>query len=138
MRVLLSGLCAALLLFAADGPKSETLSGRLIIVKGQPAAVETAAGKRILLDGDEPTREVLGDTRLNGFQAQAKGHFTAPDHFLIDPLHTRAMMVRQDGGLKMVTYWCDVCGIRSYTPGPCVCCQRETSLDLREPEPIAK
>jgi len=42
--------------------------------------------------------------------------------------------VRQDGKLKLVTYWCDICAIRAYTPGPCVCCQRETTLDLRDPD----
>jgi len=29
-----------------------------------------------------------------------------------------------------------VCGIRAYTPGPCVCCQAETELDLRDPDNI--
>jgi hypothetical protein len=27
-----------------------------------------------------------------------------------------------------------VCNIRAYTPGPCVCCQRETTLDLIDPD----
>ena len=34
----------------------------------------------------------------------------------------------------MVTYWCEVCAIRSYTPGLCVCCRDETTLDLRDPD----
>ena len=76
----------------------------------------------------------LGDQRLNGFEVEAKGHFTAPDRFLIDPIHTRAMLVRQGGKLRMVTYWCDICSIRSFTPRPCVCCQRDTTLDLRDPD----
>jgi len=88
----------------------------------------------VILDGDEPTRQVLGDRRLNGFEVEAKGRFTAPDRFLIDPIHTRGLLVRQGGKLRMITYWCDTCSIRSYTPGPCVCCQRETTLDLRDPD----
>jgi hypothetical protein len=36
----------------------------------------------------------------------------------------------------MITYWCDVCSIRAYTPGPCVCCQQETTLDLRDPDKL--
>ena len=123
-------------LAAADNIKPETLRGKLIIQAGQAPAVETADHHRILLDGDAPTRKVLHDERVNGFEMEARGHFTAPGHFTIDPQHTRALLVRDGGHLKMVTYWCDVCGIRAYTPGPCVCCQKETTLDLRDPDDI--
>ncbi|HTP36683.1 MAG TPA: hypothetical protein VMJ75_31120 [Candidatus Acidoferrales bacterium] len=133
--------CLCLLAFAstvaaADKIQSETLRGKLIIQTGQPAAVETPDHRRIVLDGDQPTRKVLQDERINGFEMEARGHFTAPDRFTIDPQHTRALLVRDHGHLKMVTYWCDVCGIRAYTPGPCVCCQKETTLDLRDPNDI--
>ena len=67
---------------------------------------------------------------------EARGHFTAPDKFLIDPQHTRALLVRDGGKLKMITYWCDVCYIRAYAPGPCVCCQKDTDLDLRDLDDI--
>jgi hypothetical protein len=120
--------------FAADSHPSETLRGKLVLTSGKPPAVETADHKLVILDGDDPTRQVLGDQRLNGFEVEARGHFTAPDRFLIDPIHLRSMLVRQGGKLKMVTYWCDTCSIRSFTPGPCVCCQRETTLDLRDPD----
>jgi len=121
-------------LFAADLHQPEILRGKLSVRAGQPAVVVTAEHKSVTLDGDATTRKVLADQRLNGFDIQAKGHFTAPDRFLIDPSYTRSMLVRQDGRLKMVTYWCDICNIRAYTPGPCVCCQRETTLDLRDPD----
>ena len=62
------------------------------------------------------------------------GRFTAPDQFVVDPIHTRAMFVHKDGHVKVITYWCDVCSIRTYTPGPCWCCQKETLLDLRDPD----
>jgi hypothetical protein len=123
-------------LTAADNIKAETLRGNLIVQSGQQPAVETPDHHRILLDGDQPTRKVLHDERVNGFEMEARGHFTAPDRFLIDPQHTRALLVRERGHLKMITYWCDVCGIRAYTPGPCVCCQKETELDLRDPDDI--
>jgi hypothetical protein len=127
-------MLAAVSAWAAVSHPGETLRGKLVLSDGKPPAVETAEHKRVILDGDEPTRQVLGDRRLNGFEVQAKGHFTAPDRFLIDPIHTRALMVHQGGKLKMITYWCDTCSIRSFTPGPCVCCQRETTLDLRDPD----
>jgi len=122
--------------FAADLHPGETLRGKLVLGEGKPAVVETAAHKLVTLNGDEPTRKVLGDPRLNGFEVEAKGRFTAPDRFLIDPIHTRALLVRQGGKLRMITYWCDLCSIRSFTPGPCVCCQRETTLDLRDPDEL--
>jgi hypothetical protein len=136
MKLCLCWLVLAGTLAAADNVKTETLRGKLIIQAGQAPAVETADHRRILLDGDQPTRKVLHDERVNGFEMEARGHFTAPDRFTIDPQHTRALLVRDGGHLKMITYWCDVCGIRAYTPGPCVCCQKETTLDLRDPDDI--
>jgi len=112
----------------------ETVRGTLRQPEGKPPAIETAAHKLIWLDGDEPTRGVLNDKRLAGFDLEAKGHFTAPDKFLVDPIHTNAMFVHKDGKLKVITYWCDLCSIRTYTPGLCWCCQQETTLDLRDPD----
>jgi hypothetical protein len=135
MRVCLCILAAAFLCPAAE-PQTQTLDGKLVIAEGQPPLLETTAHKLIHLEGDDTTRAVLTDERLNGFAVQTKGHFTAPDKFLIDPSHTRSMLVRQEGALKMITYWCEVCHIRAFTPGPCVCCYRETTLDLRDPNQI--
>jgi len=134
MRGCLILLAAALCAFAADMGKSETINGKLVIVAGKPPQLITAAKLGIALDGDESTRKILGDQRLNGFDAQAQGHFTAPGKFLIDPIHTTALKVVKDGHLKMITYYCDVCNLRAYTPGPCVCCQKETTLDLIDPD----
>ena len=77
---------------------------------------------------------MLADTRLNGFEIRAKGNLTGPGKFPVDASYKHSLLVRQNGHLKMVTYWCDVCSIRAYTPGPCRCCQRETVLDLRDPD----
>ena len=102
--------------------------------QGKPATIETSDHKIVQLDGDDTTQKVLADARLNGFQVEAKGHFTAPGRFLIDASHTHSLLVRKEGKLKLITYWCDVCSIRAYTPGPCVCCRAETTLDLRDPD----
>jgi hypothetical protein len=127
--------CLCILAFAAAASlhAGETLNGKLSIHSNAPATLETAGRKPITLEGDETTLKVLGDTRLNGFDIQVKGHFTAPATFLIDPSHERSLLVRQDGKLKLITYWCDVCSIRDYTPGPCRCCQKELTLELRDP-----
>ena len=118
----------------AEGPEPATIRGTLVQRPGKPPALETAGHKFISLDGDEPTKGVLNDKRLAGFDLEAKGRFTAPDQFLVDPIHTQAMFVHKDGHVKVITYWCDVCSIRTYSPGPCWCCQKETTLDLRDPD----
>lgn len=89
-------------------------------------------GVRVALTGDEPTRGVLKDARLRGADFEAGGHYEKPGRFEIDPIHTKAIYVHKQGKKLFVTYWCDVCSIRTYTPGVCWCCQEETQLDLRE------
>ena len=121
------------LLWAADSIPGETLHGKLIVGESKPPAVNTADHRLVGLDGDVDTLRILHDPRLNGVEVEAKGHFTAPDRFTIDPIHTRALMARRDGKLKLISYFCDVCNIRANTPGPCVCCQRETTLELIDP-----
>jgi hypothetical protein len=134
MRACLFLILAAVL--SAAEPKTETIEGTLIVRTGKSAAIETSDHRIIELDGDAPTRKVLRDERIHGMAAQATGHFTAPRKFLVDPQHKRALLVKKDGTAKMITYWCDVCGIRAYAPGPCVCCQADTELELRNLDDI--
>ena len=133
MRICLGIVALAALLGAAPSPPAETLRGTLAISAGHAPALVTAEGREVKLDGDPDTRKILDDPRLNGFEVEAKGHFTAPGRFAIAPIHTRAIMVRRDGKLMLITYFCELCNIRAWTPGPCACCQRETTLELRDP-----
>jgi hypothetical protein len=100
---------------------------------GRPA-LKTGDGKLILPSGDRPTEGVLHDKRLLGSDMELVGHFEAPDRFVVDPIHLRAIFVYKEGKRLMVTYWCDLCSLRYYTPGDCWCCQQPTKLDLREPD----
>ena len=78
---------------------------------------------------------VLTDLKLpglSGMELELIGKFSAPDLFTVDPIHTRAMFVHKNGKRYLITYWCELCAIRTYTPGKCWCCQQETQLDLRE------
>ena len=135
MRYCLCLLLASLAcLMAAEPHQSVSVRGKLSVHEGAPATVETPDHQIVTLDGDAVTRKVLNDERLNGFEIEARGHFTAPGRFAIDPTHTHSLLVRQNGKLKLVSYWCDICSIRAYTPGPCVCCQRETNFDLIDPD----
>ncbi len=109
-----------------------SLRGKLTRSADHKPALEVSPGKLIYLEGDEPSTGVLNDKRLLGADFEVIGHFNSPDHFEVDPIHTRSMFVHKGGKRLMITYWCDVCYIRTYTPGTCVCCQKYTDLDLRE------
>jgi hypothetical protein len=114
----------------ADDP-STTIRGKLSVnAAGKP--VLATGGKIVLLEGDDATTGVLKDKRVAGMELEAIGHFRAPDAFTINPIHTKAMFVRKDDKRLYITYWCDVCSIRTYSPGKCWCCQEDTELDLRE------
>lgn len=115
----------------AESPE-ETVRGKLNGTADGKPALTTTAGRTILLDGDEGTRSVLNDERLRGMDFEALGHFAGADRFVIDPIYKRAMFVHKDGKKLFITYWCNVCYIRTYTPGNCRCCQKYTDLDLTE------
>jgi hypothetical protein len=133
LQALLLAMSAAYVLPADQAP-GITLRGKLTISEGKPPVVETADHKRILLDGDETTRKVLADAHLNGFEVELKGRFASNGKFAIDPRGEHGMLVRKDGHLKLISYFCDNCSIHYATPGPCVCCQKETTLDLVDPD----
>jgi hypothetical protein len=123
---------AALLLascLAADA-QQVTLRGKLTSHQGKPV-LTTADHKRIFLSGDEPTTGVLRDKRLEGADFEVVGKRKAPDSIEVDPIHTKAMFVWKNGKRYLVTYWCETCSIRTYTPSVCWCCQEDTQLDLR-------
>jgi hypothetical protein len=128
-------LLTILLLSAAAFAESpgNVVRGKLTQREGKPPAIETAEHKLVRLSGDEATMGVLRDKRLADNELEVTGHFSNPDAFAVDPIHTKAVHVHKDGKNLLVTYWCDVCSIRTYTPGKCWCCQKETALDLREP-----
>lgn len=130
-------MTATLLRLAASALASVpglSIRGKLTQSPDHKPALEVSPHKLIYLAGDSPTMGVLNDQRLWGTDFEVIGHFNSPDLFQVDPIHTRAMFVHKDGKRLMITYWCDTCYIRTYTPGPCVCCQKYTELDLREPD----
>jgi hypothetical protein len=138
MKEMRYGAVVAMALAAAcwaEGAASIAVRGTLALKEGKPG-VETAPGKFVFLDGDEPTRATLHDSRLAGADLEARGHFTGPDRFQVDPVHLRPLSVYKDGKARLVTYWCATCGIRTWMPGKCWCCQEETALDLLDPETL--
>ncbi len=95
--------------------------------------MQPAAGAPKSLSGDEPTSKILRDARLNGKTLEARGRFVGAGEFRIDPIETRPMVLVEGDRKLRVTYYCDVCSIRTYSPGPCMCCQADTRLDLIDP-----
>jgi hypothetical protein len=124
----------ASLCFAADtSGSSVALRGKLVQQDGK-AFIETAEHKRVQLEADEPSTKVLNDARLNNSDFEVRGHYAGPDQFQVDPFEKRALHVYVDGKPKVVSYWCNVCYIRTYVPGKCWCCQKETDLDPQDPD----
>ena len=111
-----------------------SIRGKLTRSRDGKPALETADHKLVSLYGDDPTMGVLNDQRLRDTDFEALGHFKTPDHFEIDGIENQAMFVHKNGQRLTISYWCEVCYIRTYTPGICVCCQKYTDLDLREPD----
>ncbi len=108
------------------GAAEETVRGRL-----EPPAVVTADGRRVTLEGDLDSMKVVRDPRVAKEDFEAAGEFLAPDRFRILPIHLRGLFVWRAGKRLEVSYWCDICSIRTYSPGQCVCCQEETQFDPR-------
>jgi hypothetical protein len=131
MRYCLIAILAGAWMLSAAESKTEIIEGKLIVHAGAAAVLETAEHQTVELDGDTPTQKVLHDDRLNGMTVHATGHFTAAGKFILDPKH--GLLVHTGGGAaKAITYWCKVCSLRSYTPGPCACCGGDTDLDLQD------
>jgi hypothetical protein len=125
------GLAATLLTrAAAETPAAQTIRGKLRA--GKQPVLSPGSGEPLRLQGDKSTMLVLGDERLQGADLEVTGQRQADGALLIGPIHTRAMKVHRGGKALLITYWCEVCSIRTYAPGICVCCQAETELDLRE------
>ncbi|MFN0170927.1 MAG: hypothetical protein ACKV22_31305 [Bryobacteraceae bacterium] len=131
VTVTMSGVACAL---RGLGAESAVIQGVLKQSEGNPPALDTGE-RQIPLDGDADTKGVLNDKRLGGARLELKGKLLPSATFLVDPIHTRGLYVHKDGKRLFVTYWCDVCSIRTYTPGKCWCCQDDTALDLRESIP---
>jgi len=116
-------LFGTLAAWASEGARA--IRGRL--KPGSPARIGD-----VELTGDGPTLLVLADERLKDSDFEAIGLQESPSTFRVDPIHKRNLFVHKDGKRLMISYWCDVCSIRTWAPGVCLCCQDETALDMKE------
>ena len=121
-------------LSAADKPKTETIRGKLIVRAGRRRR-SRREHQTIQLDGYADPQSAARSTRQwfrRGSPRPLHGARAVPGR---PPTHA-LLLVHEDGKLKMITYWCDVCYIRAYAPGPCVCCQKDTDVELKELDDI--
>lgn len=124
-------LPAAALALRAEGKQS--VRGRLRQDPALPPAILVRDGRAVELQADAPSTAVLRDPRLKDEDFEAVGRYRSPSLFVVDPIHERALFVWRGGKRLVVTYWCDVCSIRAWSPGKCQCCQEEMRVDLRDP-----
>lgn len=117
---------------AAATGSSRRVRGRLSAAADGGVVLRTAEGREWRLEGDPETMAVLRDDRVEPEMFEAVG-VEAGAAFRIDPIFRKAMFVVRDGKSLVITYWCEVCAIRTYSPGKCQCCQDETAFDPRDP-----
>ena len=105
---------------------------RGLLTAGRPARLKRTDASELELTGDPPTLAVLADQRLHGAEVELLGRAKETGKFEVLPIHQRGLFVLKNGKKLLVSYWCDVCAIRTYAPGKCMCCQDDTALDLKE------
>jgi hypothetical protein len=132
--LLLAGAPLSAIVFASDG--STAVRGKLALDDQGRPVLRLTDGRVMTANGDEETTLVLHDKRLVGTDFEAIGTVKPDGSLEVNPIHLAALWVYKDGKRLRVTYWCDVCAIRTYSPGLCWCCREETELDLRDPDKV--
>ena len=116
-----------------SGQTRRILRGQLLPLADGSVRLRDDGGREWRLEADAASQAVLSGPRVHAELFEAAGVETPPDVFRIDPIHKKAMFVVRGGKPLVITYWCEVCAIRTYSPGKCQCCQEETALDPRDP-----
>ena len=116
----------ALTAAAAEAPAPVAATGKLVSLPDKAVALK-AGGKEIRLSSkDEYITAILADERLLGKELRAEGRWEEKDRRLeVHKLHTV-----HHGKRHEIHYYCEICNIWAWKPGPCVCCQQP--VELRE------
>jgi hypothetical protein len=121
----------------AGSAAASEIRGKLIQPASGPVSIDTGSAK-IEIKADNDSNSVLHDSRLAPLEIALHGHPIDATHFQLDPFYQKPIYAVKNGKEMLVTYYCDVCSIRYYTPGRCVCCQQETRVDLHDDSAEAK
>jgi hypothetical protein len=81
--------------------------------------------KLFKFDNTDPSTKVFTDARVRARDLQITARLNAREQLELIKLQS----VRE-GKLYDIYYFCEVCNIRAYSPGPCPCCRNE--LEFRE------
>ena len=88
----------------------------------------SADGKRYKFLPSDSSTAMFGDSRVRQRELQITAKLL-PD----DKLEIVTVQSIRDGKLYDIYYYCELCNITAYAPGPCVCCRQE--LEFRETPP---
>ena len=119
----LVALALAAALNGASVSGDQVLRGKLRQETDKAPVIQTPDVKSYTVSGDDFTKAQMADSKLNGREMELEGRFTGPGHFEATKLYTV-----KDGKRYVITYWCDICSIRTHMPGRCMCCQVPTEL----------
>jgi hypothetical protein len=110
-----------------DVPMDEDLGKAVLVLVAQ-------SGELYPLVKDVRSRGFFMDKRLRDRPMELHVHKYAGVPFvrLIDVYSLK------DGKKYKVDYWCTVCSITTYQPGPCPCCQAEIELRERPVDEVAR
>jgi hypothetical protein len=78
------------------------------------------SGKRYTFWPKDSTGLMLADQRVNKYQLQLTARLHPKDQ-----LENIRILAVREGRLYDLFYFCDVCNITAYAPGPCPCCYQE-------------
>lgn len=100
--------------------------------RGQDFAFETRNGQLLVFPHNDPRAAIFEDERIRRERLRLTGLSQSDDRIEMVAVHA----VREDG-LYRLYYYCEVCHIRTFAPGPCWCCQ--DPFELREElDPVSR
>jgi hypothetical protein len=124
-----------------DAPKPDdgTLRGRVVEIgphlkehcdvlmdddQGHSVALVTDSGEVVPIVKDLRSRGLFMDERLRDRAMELEVH-RYPKLPFVQVIEVYSL---KGGKRYRVDYWCDVCAISTFQPGPCPCCQAEITL----------
>jgi hypothetical protein len=87
-----------------------------------------ADGKRYKFLPSDSSTAMFVDSRVRQRELQITARLLSEDRLEIVTVQSI-----RDGKLYDIYYYCELCNITAYAPGPCVCCRQE--LEFRETPP---
>ena len=105
---------------ATTGNGTTVLAGSLAHQNDAPI-LKVKERSYILTSADNSILTTLADVRNRGRQLELHGRWKNPETFVVE-----RFLVRREGKLFKLVYYCDVCNITTYQPGPCDCCREPT------------